>query len=447
MKKYIKLISSLLLAMMLLVPVNVKADVEVNDGEQPLKVDEFIINSCENEKYNATLKTSAATETYYDYKITVVSDISQEGKEVARGSGKTGEDVEVIIDMTNINTYDNYRFKITVTYYYEGNEYFTHAFSKIFEYTQESFAEDLSGRDIEVEDTAKMLTVKWDRYTRGNVESIFVVIETDGLKDVEELVPRNKDQYVYYYDKDTKQITITLKQVINGKLSKGITDTIDIVKSEGTKDFYLEFPDDNGQYDSVWNIKYHNGEKTKVSWEFDNDRKSLEVEGDSTFLIDIPEKNQCLTVTYKDNNEVSWKYQFDTDIVTYAPVIKLLEDYDGSRVKTSSITLAGKVDDMNAKVKVNGDEVEIDKNGKFIGNVQLNTGKNVITLEATNNIGKSSKTTITVFKSGDGKAADEGGILGEYSTLIFTACVSVVLLVVLIVVSRIKRGKTDEKEN
>ena len=71
----------------------------------------------------------------------------------------------------------------------------------------------------------------------------------------------------------------------------------------------------------------------------------------------------------------------------------------------------------------------------------------MITLEATNNIGKSSKTTITVFKSGDGKAADEGGILGEYSTLIFTACVSVVLLVVLIVVSRIKRGKTDEKEN
>ena len=63
----------------------------------------------------------------------------------------------------------------------------------------------------------------------------------------------------YYFDQNTKQITVTLKQVIDGKISQGITDTIDVIKPADTKDFYITMPELNKQYDAIWNINYYNG--------------------------------------------------------------------------------------------------------------------------------------------------------------------------------------------
>lgn len=445
MKKYFKIISVILLVLFLVTPSAVKA--EPGDGEQPLTIDSFVINSNENEKYNATLKATAATEIYYQYTVAVVTDISQEGKEVASGSGRTGEDVSVDINMSNINTYDSYRFKITVTYSVEENEYIAYAYSKEFDYTQETYAEDLGGRDIVVDMTAKILKINWINYTNWSAESVLVTIEADGEKVVEEVVEKNKEGYDYYFDQDTKQVTVTLKQVFDGKLSKGITDTIDIVKADNTDDFYLEFPSEEEQYGSVWNVKYFNGTENKVTWKADSAKKDLELDGDGSFLIDMGENNESLIVNYTDANNISWKYEFDTEIIIYAPTIKLLEEYDGSRVKSSSLVLSGKVDDASAMVKINGREVEVDKNGMFTDMVTLETGKNVINLEASNKVGKTSRTSVTVYKEGSSSSSDDGGILGEYTTLIITAGVSIILLAVLIAVSRIDRSKTNEKEN
>ena len=167
-----------------------------------------------------------------------------------------------------------------------------------------------------------------------------------------------------------------------------LTDTIDIVKADNTDDFYLEFPSEEEQYGSVWNVKYFNGTENKVTWKADSAKKDLELDGDGSFLIDMGENNESLIVNYTDANNISWKYEFDTEIIIYAPTIKLLEEYDGSRVKSSSLVLSGKVDDASAMVKINGREVEVDKNGMFTDMVTLETGKNVINLEASNKVGK-----------------------------------------------------------
>ena len=444
MKKFIKNIFILVCMVMLCTPLAVKAE-PTEETEQPLKIESFVINSNENEKINATLKTSAATEIQFEYTISVVTEIAQDGTVVASGWGRTTEETNVDINMYSINTYDNYRFKITVTYTVGEQKYTALSFSKVFEYTQETYANDLDGRILTVDVMAKILKIDWSRFYSYGADSVLVIINVDGTQVVEDVIPIGEKGYDYYFDQNTKQITVTLKQVIDGKLSKGITDVIDIEKPSDTKDFYITMPELNKQYDAIWNISYYNAEATQLNWRTDSDSGNYEFTGNGSFLLEMKEDNQNLTVTYTDAKLVTWEYNMLTTIVDHAPTIQLLEKYNGTSVEGSSIIIVGKVDDTSSTVKVNGSEAKVNSNGTFSKEVELTVGENVIDIEATNGIGRNSKTSITVYKSGEDKLIKETSFLSKYSTLIISLGVSIVLLVVIIVVAR-KGGKKNEKE-
>ncbi len=457
MKKYMKIISALL-AMMMIIPMTmvVKAEPESTDNptetpvakEPPVKVESFIINSNENERLNATLKAVADTEVHFNYTVSVITDISQDGKEVASGRGKTGEDVSVDINMSNINTHDGYRFKIRLTYEIDGIKYMSHGYSKVFDYTQETYADDLSGMKLTVNMTSKMMDISWDGHSSWKADSVLLVLEANGEKLIEEIVAADKRHYEYYFDQNTKQIKITLKQVFDGKLSKGIEQLVDIEKSGDTTDFYLEMPKVNEMYDAIWSIKYYNAtEESKVFWKSDSNREDKRLSGNGSFLIEMKEDNQNLLIEYTDNQKVKWVYEYLTTVDISAPTIRLFESYDGSSVSSSSISLAGKVDGAKNTIKINGKDVELKSDGTFLGDIVLEQGKNTINIEATNEFGKTTRTSITIYKEGEGSITDGTGIFGQYTTLVISAVVSVVLFVILILVSRKGKGAQNEKEN
>lgn len=433
----------LICAVILCLPLVVKAEPE--EAEQPLTIESFIINSNENEKINATLRAVADTEISYSYTVAVITDISQTGKEVASGRGKTGEDVSVDIDMSEINSYDSYRFKITVSYTADDAEYKTSAYSKTFEYIQQSYADDLTGRSLVVDMLAKVLKINWADYDSSRADSVVVIIEADGESVVEDVIPRSDNGYDYYFDENTKQITVTLKQVFDGKTSQGITDTIDIEKSADTTDFYLVMPTDNEQYDAIWNIEYYNGDNTKLTWKSTSDKGEYELTGNGSFLIELEDDNEGLYIEYTDVTNVTWQYDYVTTIVTTAPTVTFLENYNGSSVEDSSITITGKVDDAGATVTVNGEKAEVDNNGMFSHTVDLESGENIISVEAANTVGRASRTSLTIYKSGDSGLVKDTSFLGQYATLIITLAVSVVLLVLFIIVTK-KGGKKNEEE-
>lgn len=207
----------------------------------------------------------------------------------------------------------------------------------------------------------------------------------------------------------------------------------------------MKFPEGNEQYDNIWNIEYVNAVSNKVYWKTDSKNEELELEGNGTFLVDMEDDNSSLYVKYTDKNNVVWEYSYLTSISAYAPNISLLEQYNGSSVKASSITIAGKVDDKNATVRVNGTDAKVNDNGIFSYTVDLESGENIINIEASNTMGKTSRTTFTIYKSGDSGIVSDTSFLGQYSTLLITFAVSTVLLVVFIVAVR-KGGKNDEKE-
>lgn len=441
MKKYIKYISALLLAMICCMPIVVSAEPE--EDQPAVSIDSFIINSNENDKINATMKTSADTDIRYSYTVSVVTDISQDGQKVASGSGTTGKDQDINIDMSDINTYSEYRFKIVLTYTVDGEEEFATAFSKPFEFIQDTFSEDLSGKQLTVNMTSREITIDWSRYMKYGGDAVLVTIEVDGEKEVEELVYSSDQKfYDYHFEETAKVVNITLKQAIDGKLSEGIKATVNLVKDESSKEFYLIFPADSEQFNRTWNIQYRNGSDTQVIWKTDKDRTTLKLTDAGTFLVEMEETNKSLYIEYKDENDVTWIYDFATDVAAYAPDINMLESYNGSTVQSSSVVLVGKISDKAATITLNGNAAEVDTDGIFQGEVKLEDGKNVITIEATSSVGKTARKTIIVYKESTKLVEEVGNIFNEYMPLIITLGVSMVFIVVLIFAAKRKEIPT-----
>lgn len=454
MKKYIGIFGIVFALILSLLPVNAlaakdKADKKDTEEEVPVKVESFVINSEKDSIYNATMKVSVdkkkAEKIDFRYNVAVVTDISQDGKEVANGRGTTGEDVEMDIDMSRINTYTEYRFKITIEYEIDGKEGLAHGYSMVFPFTQENYAEDFSGRDITVDVSGMVVDINWSNYRNGG-DSVVLTVDVDGTVDFEEVLPMYDDHYSYFFKKDAGVITITLKQVRDGLVSKGLTQTIDL-KAKDKNKFYLEFPEDNAQFDSVWNVKYFNAKNNIIKWNTDNNNYEKELNGSGSVVMDMEEDNKQLTVEYFDDDQVKWLYKFQTNAAVFAPTISMLEAYDGSKVDASKLTMVGKVDDTNATLSLDGKEITKSDNGSFSVDVELKDGKNVFEIVATNAIGKSSKATITIYREGGSDSIiEEGSVIKEYLPLIITLSVSIIMLILMFILTK-KRGKKHEEQN
>ncbi len=443
MKRLIKLLSIIFIFSMLCGPTIARAE----EDEAIVKVDSFVINSVEDEVYNATMKvivdTAVVDKINYHYSVAIVTDISQEGTQLTSGNAQTGEEITFDIDMSKINTYSNYRFKILIEYDDNGQKGFTYGYTQVFEYTQESYSDDLEGRDITVDVSGMTVDVSWENF-KGRGQSVLVTIEVDGIVDFEELVPMSEGHYKYFFDKDAKVITVTLKRAVDGLLSKGTTDTINIA-DKTPEEFYLEFPSPMDQYDSVWNVKYYNAKEQSVKWYTDDKEQELTLENSGSFIIDIDEDNEKLSVEYLDIRNVKWIYSFATDLASYAPNITLLEAYDGSKVTSSNLVMAGMVDDASSQVLVNGEKVTLNKDGSFLADVKLTNGKNTIEITATNSIGKTSRATVTIYKEAGGTIVDQTSSIGKFLPLIITVSASIILSIVMIIL--LKKGSKKNGTN
>ena len=90
--------------------------------------------------------------------------------------------------------------------------------------------------------------------------------------------------------------------------------------------------------------------------------------------------------------------------------------------------------------------MSVDDKGTFRKTVELVAGKNIIDIEATSIIGKSSRTSVTVYKAGTDEGIKETSFISKYSTLIVSLSASVILLVILCVIVKKGGKKKNEKE-
>ena len=428
----------------LLLPIKALA---VEEDEPVVGLDSFIVNSMENEIYNISMIAKTAEGVTgpieYSYKVYLVTNISEQGKEMVSGNGKTGETVTFDIDMNNANSYSEYRFKILYEYKYNDEEQFSYGFSQKFEYEQKSYAEELKNVNYTVDVLGNQLLIEWDKYGQAGDKAI-ISIDIDG-KVSDEMVDISESKYEAFFEKTAKKITVNIKQVCKGLLSEGV-DTVISLDNTGSNEFYLEFPEENERFSSNWNIAYYNAKDNIVKWYADsNSAKELTLNNTGSFMIEIEDENcKELTVEYNSQENIKWLYKFPVVIADYAPNITLLEKYDGITVKTSKYTIAGKLDDANAKVSAEGCKVTQNDDGTFFVEVDLKNGKNSITIEAENKIGKKTRSVITIHKEKGDSIIEENSKIAKYLPLIVTLSASIILIIVMILLTKKRKQKNEE---
>lgn len=82
------------------------------------------------------------------------------------------------------------------------------------------------------------------------------------------------------------------------------------------------------------------------------------------------------------------------------PTIDITAPVDGETYTNETLTVQGKTNNNKINLMVNGNPVEVDKDGSFSGNVNLNPGQNSVGIVAETDAGKRAERTITVFRDG-----------------------------------------------
>ena len=131
-------------------------------------------------------------------------------------------------------------------------------------------------------------------------------------------------------------------------------------------------------------------------------------------------------------------------MAAYTPDINMLEAYHGSTVKSSTITMVGKISDKTATITVNGNKVEMDKSGVFESKVSLDVGKNTVIIEASNQVGKTARKTITIYRETSQIGENVSSVFDDYKPLIITLGVSLVIIAMLVVTSKRREKKNEE---
>jgi hypothetical protein len=115
-------------------------------------------------------------------------------------------------------------------------------------------------------------------------------------------------------------------------------------------------------------------------------------------LTNVPEGTSVITVTGSDaaGNTVTIQRQVLVD--SSAPTIEIVEPLDGFRTQDRTVTVVG-ITEPGAMVLVNGMAVTVDEFGKFATSVTLRSGKNTITIKATDAAGNVAPDTAVSVRS------------------------------------------------
>ena len=85
---------------------------------------------------------------------------------------------------------------------------------------------------------------------------------------------------------------------------------------------------------------------------------------------------------------------------TKGPHIGIFQPLEGSSIPASTVTIVGRADRVN-KLQLNGSPVSMDEQGNFSETVTLFSGTNVLTLDASDQFGRATHTTIHLFGTVD----------------------------------------------
>jgi hypothetical protein len=138
-------------------------------------------------------------------------------------------------------------------------------------------------------------------------------------------------------------------------------------------------------------------------------------EGEIVFLLELDEGDNSFTLTVIDEagnlaDQTTYRIVLDTT----SPEIRIDGPVEGIKTKDRNYRLRGRVD-QDSNLKLDGVTVPLNTDGSFNVLVDLGLGENTFELEATDVVGLSSTTNVTIIRN---KEADDGPGMGGSVALV-----------------------------
>ena len=350
---------------------NTEVEISVNEKSDGIWIDSFVIDTMGEDSAEVSFKVTAPDD--YKYEISaILNDDKSVSKSLESGTNNSAEK-SLRVSLSDLNSYNNYRLMLTVTL--ENTELIITdtAVSEPFNYNSE------------YEKEAPLLE---DLYITVNTSTNIIDISDNSYF---------SDEYLMRYKTDIGEEQSEVFENSTSILYEEDATKIDIFVREGHGDKYSkELPininfGDNVSYDWSYNelipiatptisVQTNNAIGCEAIAIINGIETPFVIE-EEVIKFDLIEGQNKISMNIIDKNGINWLLNETIYLDSTAPNLRFFEDYNDKTVTTPTIIIVGEVE-PNAKLTMNGADVNIEENGDFCIEVHLRNNKNNILFEA-----------------------------------------------------------------
>ena len=352
----------------------------------------------------------------YDYTVSVTTSEQSASRELTRSWARSGEPVELNVDLSGSRTYDDYRLKVDAWYFDDGVEISDSAVTGPIAYVDPDQKDPVTEFFVAVYPERYSAVVTWEAasgwsYLVGMEESN-PDPELDGQYEEFENVSGGENSCEFQYAADTTALKFSFSEKERDSYSgiKNVSVDLDSLPK-------LTLPEVEVTNSPALKIAYagFSGD-TEILLEVGESQARRTVSGDGTFFVEIPDSSFVLKASYKISDKVSVVYEREIYPDRIPPALYMLKDYTDLTTSEASVTVAGTAFEATS-VTLAGEKVETDSNGAFIKDLQLAVGENVFELIAADAAGNQTLYRIRVFRQDGGASSDPKAGSGNTSLM------------------------------
>lgn len=398
----------------------------------------FNMGSLSEEALPVTFNVSGAENTSYKYSVMAATDKDTlNGKELAHGRGKTGEEVSVNVSLSGLSTYDEYYLLLYVSYDDNGSEIFDYAYSDSFSYTNPKAPESIDGVDITILHDSKSITADWSHHIKYGIRSVYVEYYLDNeLISASEYPTSDGKSGFFTYDDESQSVLFKISIRDNSGLVSALSEfSVDIAPDNSLK---LTLPESGIAGSDTWTFDYTGADNTEVSFTVNDKTETRTLDGDGSSFITLPDTRNTIMVSYTDKNGYIHNYNRMANISVITPSLSLSHNIDGITTTNDFIIISGVTN--CTEVTVNGNKAQV-TDGIFTYTLELDKGENSVLIEAfSGEVGTS--LTATVTRESESILASDS-IYSKLLPLIVGLVISVAGIILIIVLTKKRSNKKN----
>ena len=387
-----------------------KFECEIYDWTKPLSVESFSMDPMEGDSVKVHTKATYDEDTYFDWYIYAQRTDTQLGNGrmlLTQTSGYTNREDDTTLDVSDLpdGTY-TLSMEAVITLPSELEVTASATLDKELTISGHTQPGDESKIDLCLNLTDGILELDWSAIEDTYDQMYVGIAAADGTPLYENTFERDIQKDTANIDLAGGDVTVVLRPIYRESFAAEYTRLVPV---KPVVTMSIDTPEATG--DLMMSVHYQAGSETipvRISMGDKSEVYRVNGEGDLSVPLELGDNNE-VEVRYTVAAGLSYSVLKTITVQNLPPVIYLYGVEDRILTSDKKVTLRGKTD-LDAKLTVNGEAVELLEGGAFQIEVPLEKGENLVELVSENTYGiKATRTVQVICGDGYGSAAGDAG--------------------------------------